>query len=1283
MQHYSKFGKHSKENAHNMTKQMESLKKIIDKMSIEEILNYLDDNLMPIELKMKMFERMEYMIIDRNVAKVVKKYFASKSDLNEEYLTKPYWPLMVKRQVAETIYGNEVNKIVKDCNASFDVKKTIIKYCFHEYELLNIMSDDLEPRVLDYIINSRFTFSSELVLLLSNNRISNRIKEKVITEKLNLENIFDILQSNSISKAMQQKIYDSKKNMIDDYVTGVKDKDLLETINSLHVPKEIRQKIIELREKEIILMAKKTNINQFYVLLSFSHDEKFSKLLIDNCPIKAKMCIFFMMQTDVLRFLSNKAIPEDFKENIMLKKKRLINKAIDDLDFSQIRRYYLTNDCNYLSEIQKLIVDKKLKVIEKGIDDIDNSDVLRKIFYTDYAQILKEILITRRIDENNIFEAFDSYNYHKDDVELILTLKKEVILKYLQGLNLTELLELKKIKNYELKKKIIDNFSDVFFDKMKDVDDETLYLYFNNPNISFASRTIILRKFNFDDDDIYNCLELLRHNDTKSILSNYDKVKSFFNKLDIDFDSFIQYGCGTSTYSSWLNELIELLNCGNEDRLIAAYMYLNNNFYKEDNRTNTVITNISNFLKTLNNYTNNSKLLDSLVSNNVSLTNKDKANLEFLFNYSNNKTDILSLDQIDDFRKNVYQKYVELLNDVDLNIATLKTAFKEFVFCGADLALKDIGGTTGLKILKRRNTTFPSVCNKIDDLLSYSELVERVNYAKDINALKKLMKEIIIDDPEKLKEIQSYSYHIDQKILDLFEHEFRINLTPISIAREKGSAINETLSLKYGGEVFDFFDKNYVLYAHVLREDVNINDMLNGNASSDSNFISVSPISYLGQSYYWDKRDLILAYDSVPKGNYICSSIYNMGSNRVINSNSYEVKNINHVQRGILETSAAIDENPETLLYRAGLRPCGLILINGKIPTDLEMEYHVKYNLPFIITQDVNTAIEKPKIIFNNKEKENTEQVISNLSTHFINLKNKIVFNKETPIYTGREIAIITDPHSMYEPTIAVLESIKQRDVDEIYSLGDNVALGANPDEVFDMLEYYGVKSVAGNAEYCNTLGVSPFTYLDEKRKENQLWTSEKLGKNRIAKMKLFPPSLDLIVGNKKIALCHFSNDVRWDYEKNSTWSYQSNFKKGISGLQFLYTNSDEAIKDIKKGIQKSWNQEMANGYLSALDHPIFNGKKINCYDAIFQGHVHFHMVDQINNTDIYTLRATGIGGDKDEKSLACYYILKERKNGGFDVEKVLIEFNKNSLISNTQSSGIPHKEKVLNFLKN
>ena len=112
---------------------------------------------------------------------------------------------------------------------------------------------------------------------------------------------------------------------------------------------------------------------------------------------------------------------------------------------------------------------------------------------------------------------------------------------------------------------------------------------------------------------------------------------------------------------------------------------------------------------------------------------------------------------------------------------------------------------------------------------------------------------------------------------------------------------------------------------------------------------------------------------------------------------------------------------------------------------------------------------------------------------------------KKKVFLLGREIALITDCHSMYEPTLAVLEDIRRHGIDEIYSLGDNVGVGPNPAEVFDLLEEYNVKSIAGNSEYYNTLGIEPFPYFTEQKAASQKWTEEKLGKDRIKKLRLYP----------------------------------------------------------------------------------------------------------------------------------------------------------------------------------
>lgn len=77
--------------------------------------------------------------------------------------------------------------------------------------------------------------------------------------------------------------------------------------------------------------------------------------------------------------------------------------------------------------------------------------------------------------------------------------------------------------------------------------------------------------------------------------------------------------------------------------------------------------------------------------------------------------------------------------------------------------------------------------------------------------------------------------------------------------------------------------------------------------------------------------------------------------------------------------------------------------------------------------------------------------------------------------YAGREIAIFSDIHGLLEPTIAILNDIKKRGINEIYSLGDDIGVGHNPSEVLDLLGEFGVKSINGNSEDYSTLGTEPY----------------------------------------------------------------------------------------------------------------------------------------------------------------------------------------------------------------
>ena len=267
--------------------------------------------------------------------------------------------------------------------------------------------------------------------------------------------------------------------------------------------------------------------------------------------------------------------------------------------------------------------------------------------------------------------------------------------------------------------------------------------------------------------------------------------------------------------------------------------------------------------------------------------------------------------------------------------------------------------------------------------------------------------------------------------------------------------------------------------------------------------------------------------------------------------------------------------------------------------------------------------------------------------------------------YTGRKIAIFSDVHSLLEPLEAIIDDIKRRNISEIYSLGDNIGVGPSPCEVMDMLECYNIKSVAGNAEEYCTIGIEPFFMSFNKNKLiSQEWTYSKLGKIRLDYIRNLYHSYDLNVGGKKVALCHFANDVRTDYDLHGTEEYLKNLASGEAYKQFLYTNSKEHLDNIKYNISRfGIDNPRMRGYVSARDYPIFDGKEVTSYNTVIGGHIHRNIYDKGNNIEFYSIRAVALHFDNDPKDMAFYIILHERtKNMGFDIERVYVPFDRKKM---------------------
>ncbi len=286
-------------------------------------------------------------------------------------------------------------------------------------------------------------------------------------------------------------------------------------------------------------------------------------------------------------------------------------------------------------------------------------------------------------------------------------------------------------------------------------------------------------------------------------------------------------------------------------------------------------------------------------------------------------------------------------------------------------------------------------------------------------------------------------------------------------------------------------------------------------------------------------------------------------------------------------------------------------------------------------------------------------------------INNTKIFNngeliKEDGLYTGRKIGIITDLHGLYEPLIAALDSMKKRGITEIYSLGDNIGDGPNPKEAMLLLKEYGVISVLGNAEEYIRLGIEPFSdCINLSKIKDILWTKEQLGTYLIHDMESWPHSVDLVLGGKKIGLCHYANDVRFDFRDRNVFTYQLLSNSGLDPReQFLYANSSIQKKEVEyySGLYLLNKNPELKGYEDAYNDPLFNGLSPIMYDAIIQGHFHFKKYDNMDgNIPFYSIRALGMAYDKDPINYASYIVLQEKENG-FDIEEVLVEYDRSKM---------------------
>lgn len=251
-----------------------------------------------------------------------------------------------------------------------------------------------------------------------------------------------------------------------------------------------------------------------------------------------------------------------------------------------------------------------------------------------------------------------------------------------------------------------------------------------------------------------------------------------------------------------------------------------------------------------------------------------------------------------------------------------------------------------------------------------------------------------------------------------------------------------------------------------------------------------------------------------------------------------------------------------------------------------------------------------------------------------------------------KKYAIITDIHGNLEALNSILNDIKERDVDDIFCLGDIIDVGPNSKECVDKLIECNVKSILGNHELYLIRGTDIEPSIVGEEKEHYKWVKSSLTEKEINYIKKLPLFYEINIDynnkiyNKKIILCHYlicDEKAKQPFEK-------SNLKKEID-LWIKYNNTN--ILYIVGHLHKSFDANEVNG---------INGDYIQ-------------EINQLPNIEI--VDSAGCSYD----DFVSYLLIEIDKS--IKLQKIKVKFDRKKFIEKVINTNFPDKKNILKWFYN
>lgn len=226
------------------------------------------------------------------------------------------------------------------------------------------------------------------------------------------------------------------------------------------------------------------------------------------------------------------------------------------------------------------------------------------------------------------------------------------------------------------------------------------------------------------------------------------------------------------------------------------------------------------------------------------------------------------------------------------------------------------------------------------------------------------------------------------------------------------------------------------------------------------------------------------------------------------------------------------------------------------------------------------------------------------------------------------KIAILSDIHGNFQALKAIINDIKENNIDKTIFLGDAIAIGPNPKECLDLIIDNNISMVLGNHELYYIKGINIDDEMSENEIKHQHWVASCLNDNHKSFLTTCPLEIIETIGNTKLSFKHFLLNE----DKNDLYPFDS---------------------------------------LEILNDGVINKKFIKeDIDISFIGHEHIPFEIEENNKKLIDVGSSGCTKDN-----TTFYTILSVNDDSITIEKKYLTYDRKSFEETIKNTIYPDRE--------